>query len=221
VQNCIKTCRKTPPCGGCFGPGFTDPKTFNCVFDTTKGAEAKAAAAIVKACNPEPGKDRCPEYYDPAVCSVNSGLNPFVQMVESQVDPFGNLIYCTEALGNTPTKAAAKCEDTVSKTLVKFVGSKSKCYQKCNDNMLKGKIAPGSCTPPASDVPTQQCITKAEDKAESGIDKVCETSVNPKNEKPACYTTQTGNGWVTLVESNIDSTVPVIACGSPSGAFLN
>jgi len=222
IAKCISTARKSSgPYGGCFGPGFADPVTFNCVFDTSKGAEAKAAAAIVKACNPEPGKDRCPECYGPAVCSTNSGANPFVQNVESQVDPFGNLIYCTEAGGGTPTKAAAKCEDTVSKVLVKFVSSKSKCYQKCNDNMNKGKIAPGSCTPPASDPATQTCITKAEDKTVTGIDKVCETSVNPKNEKPACYSGQTGTGWMTLVESNIDSTTPIIACGSPSGAFLN
>src|SRR5262245_33215895 len=223
VQKCIGAARKTTgPYGGCFGPGFTDPPTLACVKDTVKGAEVKAALAIVKACGPQPGKDRCPECYNPLVCTVNGILNPFVVMTEGQVDPFGNLIYCTEAGGGTPTKAAAKCEDTVAKSLVKFVGAKSKCYQKCNDSILKGKIALGSCDPPTpADMPTQACITKAEGSAGAAIDKVCEVSMNPKNEKPACYATQVGAGWVALVESNIDGTIPIIACGSPSGAFLN
>src|SRR5262245_14412358 len=208
ISKCISAARKVDPFvtpGGCFGPGFTDPTTFNCVFDTTKGAEAKAAAGIVKACNPEPGHDRCPECYDPAVCTVNSGLNPFVHDTEGQIDPFGNLIYCTEVGGTNPTKAEAKCEDTVTKSLVKFVGAKTKCYQKCNDNVFKGKLAPGSCDPPVpADPATQACIFDsvkgAETKAAAAIDKVCEVA----GSKPACYSTQVGAGWVALVESNID-----------------
>jgi len=222
AQKCIAAARKTMgPYGGCFGPGFTDPATNTCIKDPAKGAEVKAAAAIVKACTAD-----CPECYDPSTCTDATSTNPLVAMTESQVDPFGNLIFCTEAGGGTPTKAAGKCEDTVAKSLVKFVGAKSKCYQKCNDAILKGKIAPGSCDPPTpSDSATSACIFDsakgAEAKAAAAIDKVCEVSVNPKNEKPGCYATQVGSGWVSLVESNIDGTIPVIACGSPSGAFLN
>jgi hypothetical protein len=216
ISKCISTQRKAavPAYGGCFGPGFTDPTTQACINDPVKGAEPKARAAIVKAC----AKD-CPECYTARgpVCTTGE---PDVTDTESQIDPFGNLIYCTEAFATTPTKTEAKCEDTVVKSLVKFVGGKVKCYQKCQGNLLKGKIAPGSCDPPASDPATQACVAKAETKAETGIDKVCEVV----GSKPACYGAVgapiMGAGWVSLVESNIDFRTPITNCGSPSGAFL-
>ena len=221
ISKCMSTARKTMgPYTGCFGPAFTDPVTNACIKDTVKGAEAKAATSIVKACADAPGKDKCPECYNPLTCTVNGLLNPRVIATEQQIDPFGNLIYCTEVSNTTPTKDQAKCEDGVVKALVKFVGSKTKCYQKCEDNMLKGKIAPGTCTPPASDPATAACISDpakgAEAKAAAAIDKVCTATT-----KPPCYGTQVGNGWVALVEGQVDATVPQVTCGSPSGAFLN
>ena len=221
ISKCFATARKTSgPYTGCFGPGFTDPTTNACIKDSAKGAEVKAALSIVKACADAPGKDKCPECYNPAVCTDNTSTNPRVVATESQVDPFGNLIYCTEALGGTPGKEQGKCEDAVVKALVKFVGSKTKCYAKCQSNELKGKIAPGSCTPPATDPATVTCISDpvkgAEAKTAAAIDKACTPTT-----KPACYGTQVGNGWVALVEGQVDSTVPVVACGSPSGAFID
>ncbi len=219
ISKCISTARKTMgPYTGCFGPAFTDPVTNTCITDPVKGAEAKAAAAIVKACQDAPPKDKCPECFNPNTCTDNSNSNPRVVQTEGQIDPFGNLIYCAEVGGNTPTKEEAKCEDTVVKTLVKFVGSKTKCYQKCEDNMLKGKIAPGSCSPPTpGDAATQTCINNAEAKSIAGIDKACEAP----GVKPACYGSTTGTGWTALVESNVDFAVPLTACGSPSGAFID
>jgi hypothetical protein len=221
ISKCFATARKTSgPYTGCFGPAFTDPTTNACIKDTAKGAEVKAAASIVKACADAPGKDKCPECYNPAVCTDATATNPRVAATEAQVDPFGNLIYCTEAGNATPSKDVAKCEDAVVKALVKFIGSKTKCYAKCQGNELKGKIAPGSCTPPATDPATVTCISDpvkgAEAKTAAAIDKACTATT-----KPTCYGATAGAGWVALVESQVDSTVPVTACGSPSGAFLD
>lgn len=222
VQKCLGTARKTSgPYAGCFGPGFTDPATNACVFDAKKGAEAKARASIVKACADAPGKDRCPECFAPSVCTTGE---PVVSDTEAQIDPLGAVVFCTEGAGGTPTKDEAKCEDSVAKALTKFVGSKSKCYQKCNDNLLKGKVPPGSCDPPVpSDPATATCVFDpvkgAEAKAAASIDKACAE----KSANPACYGTalDTGAEWVALVEPQVDANIPVTACGSPSGAFLD
>lgn len=211
VQKCVTTARKTSgPYTDCFAP--FGGATATCIQDPTKGAEAKARTSIVKACT----KD-CPECYAPSVCSTGE---PFVANTETQVDAFGPLIYCTEAGGGTPTKEQAKCEDTVAKTLTKFVDSKTKCYDKCNQNVFKAKIPEGSCSPPTpTDVATQACIQKAEDKAVASIDKACATA----GQNPPCYGANfdTGAEWVGLTEAAVDANVPVIACGSPSGAFLD
>ncbi|HXJ37002.1 MAG TPA: hypothetical protein VMS22_23455 [Candidatus Eisenbacteria bacterium] len=182
-----------------------------------KGAEAKAGSGIVKGC----AKD-CPECYaaiDPSLCSSGQ---PFVGDVASQTDPFGTLIYCTEAAGGTPTQAEGKCEDIVMKTLGKFWNAETKCYQKCVSNELKGRIAPGSCSPPVpSDAATQACLFDpghAEAKAALVIDKVCEPSINPSNQKPACYSAfPSGSYWVSLIEAFVDFRVPITWCSEPTG----
>jgi hypothetical protein len=216
AQKCFKAARKTTgPYDGCFPP-YTDPTINTCILDPTKGAEAKARGAIVKAC----AKD-CPECYGPATCSSGE---PFVTNTENLIDLQGPSVYCTEDGGNTPTKGEAKCEDGNAKALVKFVGAKSKCYTKCNQNIFKAKIPEGSCDPPTpSDGATQTCIGKAETKAAAAIDKACFTAPATP---PACYDgsafrPNSGAGWVALVETVIDGQIPVIACGSPNGAFVD
>jgi hypothetical protein len=209
---CIVLARKTMgPYTPCMAP-YSDPATQACVHDPLKGAEAKARASIAKACALD-----CPECYtsqDPNLCSTG---DPLVSNSDSQTNLFGPLVYCLENGGNTPTKEQAKCEDTVSKALVKFVGLKSKCYQKCNQNMLKGKIAPNSCDPPnPSDAATQACIFDplkgAEAKTAAAIDKVC---ANVAGAVPPCYGTgfDTGQEWANAVEGAIDGNIPDIACG--------
>jgi hypothetical protein len=211
-SKCIATARKTSgPYGPCMAP-YTDPATLACVSDPVKGAAPKARAAIVKACVVD-----CPECYtsqDPNLCTTG---DPFVSNSDSQTNLFGPLIYCLENGGNTPTKEQAKCEDGTSKALVKFIGLKSKCYQKCNQNLLKGKIAPGSCDPPTpSDAPTAACISDplkgAEGKTAAAIDKVC---ANVVGAVPPCYGTgfDTGAEWVSVIETAIDGNIPNIACG--------
>jgi len=224
ITKCIGTARKTMgPYGGCFAP-YADPTTNLCITDPLKGAEAKARAGIAKGCS----KD-CPECYTGTQCTDGE---PFVTETEGDIDaPFGpgtgfpDLIYCKEKAGTTPTKDEGKCEDGVIKALSKFVGSKSKCYAKCKANELKGKIALGGCEPPPpgsnpTDPATNACINDpikgAAAKAKAAIIKACPIA-------PSCYSgggTGAANTFVAAVESKIDSRVTEIACGSPSGAFL-
>jgi hypothetical protein len=204
---CLATARKTSgPYPPCFAP-YSDTATQACIYDPLKGAAAKARASIAKACSAD-----CPECYtsqDPNLCSTG---DPLVSNTDTQTNLFGQLVYCLENGGTTPTAVEAKCESAVSKTLVKFVGSKSKCYQKCSQNMIKGAIAPGSCTPPTSDPTTATCISVAEGKAAAAIDKVCASA----GANPACYVPNfdTGAEWVALTESAVDSNVPNVACGA-------
>jgi len=217
ASKCFVAARKTSgPYTGCFGPAYPDPATNTCIMDSLKGAEAKARASIVKACT----KD-CPECYGPTTCSTGE---PFVGTTEGLVDLQGPNVYCLENMGTTPSKTEAKCEDGLAKSLSKFVGSKSKCYDKCNQNVFKAKIPEGSCDPPSpTDPATQTCIAKAETKNTQLIDKVCFT---PPATPPACYDgsafrPNSGAGWTSLVEGIIDTQIPTIACGSPSAAFVD
>ncbi len=213
AQKCLAAARKTSgPYTDCFAP--YGGATATCILDPAKGAEAKAKAAIVKACTTD-----CPECYAASNCSTG---NPFVSTTESLLDLQGPSVYCTENGAGTPSKTEAKCEDSTGKSLGKFVAAKSKCYDKCNQSMVKAKIPTGSCNPPIpSDAATATCITTAESKTAAAIDKACSTA----GANPACYDgsllrPNTGAGWVALVESIVDGQVPQIACGSPSGAFL-
>ena len=234
ISKCFATARKTSgPYTGCKEPAYTDTATHDCITGSLKGAEAKAGAGIVKACA---AMTSCPACYvanppGAARCTDGSGANKFVQETEANIDmPFGpgtgfpNLIYCIENGGGTPSKDEAKCEDGVVKALVKFVGSKQKCEAKCYANFYKGSI-PGGCDPSmpggVSDPATVACIkdpTKgAEAKASAAIIKACTVAV------PGCYTggaTGAANTFVNSSEAKIDQQTPSIACGSPSGAFL-
>jgi len=225
IGKCFATQRKaaTPAFSDCLAP-YADATENACITAPAKGAEDKAGASIAKKCNVT-GKDSCPECYSTAECNNANGTNPFVQSTETNIDAFPILVYCNEALNNTPgTKEEQKCEDGVSKALVKFVGSKTKCYDKCHKNMESGKIPLGSCNPPnPSDAATLACVKDpvkgAEAKAAASIDKVCATA----GANPSCYVPafDTGQEWVNTVEAIVDGVTPTVACGSPSGAFLN
>jgi hypothetical protein len=233
ISKCFATARKTSgPYTGCKEPAYTDPTTNACITGSLKGAEAKAGAGIAKACA---AATSCPACYAAQSggaagrCADASGANAFVVDAESDVDaPFGpgtgfpSLIYCTESGGNTPSKEVAKCEDGVTKALVKFVGSKQKCYAKCYANFYKGKI-PGGCDPSmpggVSDPATKACISDpvkgAEAKATAAINKAC-----PAGSVPTCYNGSFANTFVNAVEAKVDQRTPQIQCGSPSGAFV-
>jgi hypothetical protein len=213
AQKCLDKARKTSgPYTGCEPPDYTDPATNACIFDPQKGAEAKARGKIDKGCAAD-----CPDCYAFGfTCPPSEAL---VAGFEVNLDIIGVQIFCLEAGGTSPTKEEAKCEDTVLKSLVKFVGSKAKCYQTCVKTEFKGKIPADSCMVGSpADVATQECITKAETKAGAAIDKVCVAV--PGN--PPCYPPAvSGADWVAIAEEAVDVVVPALYCGSPSGAFLD
>jgi hypothetical protein len=215
-QKCITKCEQgarkgTNPFGDCDGPAYGGA-TATCILDAAKGAEAKARAAIVKGCV----KD-CPECYSGGNCTSQASTQ--VGTAEAQLDAFAGNIYCETVVD----KAKNKCSDTLAKSLAKFLGAKSKCYAKCRTGVQKGTIQAGECAPPAGDAKTEDCINKAEAKAEAPIEKSCFESPAVA---PACYDGSplrptTASGWVALVEAAVDATVPITFCGSPSGAFFN
>jgi hypothetical protein len=217
-MKCLKTARKTSgPYTGCQAPGYTDPATNACIFDSLKGAEAKARASIGKAC-----VNDCPDCYaddTPSNCPDGAG---FVAAAEMNVDNFGPLVFCLENGGMTPTKEQAKCEDGVAKALVKYVGGFGKAVAKCVTNEFNGKIPAGSCDftgTTSPDPATQEALDKAQAKAVASIDKVCVTV--PGN--PPCYSAalDSGQEWTNAVEAVLVGASPNTYCGSPSGAFLN
>jgi len=205
AQKCFGKARPTSgPFTGCLPPDYTDPKMNTCILDPGKGAEAKASAKIDKSCAAE-----CPVCNDGVLCPDSA---MFVTFLESALDFIGVQIYCREAANESPTKEEAKCEDAVGKSLVKFVGSKVKCFQNCVTREFKGKIPASSCTAGSpTDVATQECITKAETRAVASIDKVCVDV--PGN--PPCYTPgMSGADWVALGEIAVDAVTPSLYCGS-------
>ena len=215
-QKCITKCEQGArkgmnPVSDCAGPGYGGG-TATCILDAAKGAEAKARVAIVKGCM----KD-CPECYSGGNCTTQASTQ--VGTAETQLDAFAGNIYCETVVD----KAKNKCSDTLAKSLAKFLGAKSKCYAKCFTGVQKGTIQASECAPPAGDSKTEDCINKAEAKAEAAIEKTCFESPAVA---PACYDGSpsrptTGSGWVALVEAVVDTTVPTTFCSSPSGAFLD
>jgi photosystem II stability/assembly factor-like uncharacterized protein len=226
VQKCFATQRKTKgPYSDCVAP--FGGATLTCITDPATGAEAKAGAAIGKACTARP--DSCPKCFTPTTkCTDATTANPFVTSAESNLDLVGPQRYCLETgTGGpvtTPDDAQAKCEDGLTKALTKFGSAKSKCYSTCDSLVFKGAISPLECNPPATDPATVTCVNTATGKATAAIGKVCFGAA--PIETPPCYdgTVRRPNsaaGWVSLVETAVDSTIPTVACGSPSGAFLD
>lgn len=224
VDKCIQGARKVPPVepeANCFPPYGGTAAT--CIQDTLKGAEAKAIAAVDKACKElGDGKTDCPECYasrsgsPDADCSdygtalvVDGLINPGAPSLEAQIDAFG-FVFCND---NPNTPEENKCESGLAKALVKFVGCKTKCYDKCNAAAHKGTIAAGTCNPPLpSDPTTLACLFDSlkgcEFKATSAADKACFTA---PADAPECYGF-TSSGIVSLVESAIDGNIPSTYC---------
>jgi hypothetical protein len=202
----------------CFPP-YGGP-TAECVNDTvldTKGAEDKFRIAIRKACDPtfKVGTD-CPECYSGGDCSESGEATDRVQNIEGQVDSFVPGVGC-ETAGADPDEQ--KCQLNTAKVLSKYVGGANKCYDKCFKNLRKGLVPTGACFPPVADVPTQDCLNKAANKAILGADKKCvDIGANPDCPGPDQY--PSGAQWVNLVDLAIGGTLQTTYCGSPSGAFL-
>jgi hypothetical protein len=231
VEKCIKGARKVPPTNpeaDCFPP--FGGATLTCIADPIKGAEIKAIQSIDKKCVEVAPKTECPECYAARggggpLCTghgadvvVGGLVNPPAPSLEAQVDAFG-FVYCND---NPNTAAEDKCQVSLAKALVKFVGCKNKCYDKCEKAMCKGTIPPGSCSPPLpSDLKTAECLFHAtkgcEAKAVGACQKAC---ILPPADAPECYAF-TCSSIVALVESAVDGNIGSNYCGSPSGAFVD
>ncbi|MCW5892257.1 MAG: hypothetical protein KIT14_17185 [bacterium] len=203
VTKCLVAARKSggsfadclPPYGGA---------TAACILDPAKGAEAKARGKIAKAC----AKD-CPGCYAAdGNCPDGASL---LADAAAEIDTVGPLVFCVEAGGGRPSKQEAKCEDGVSKQLVKFVGAKNKCFAKCVTNAFQGKIDVAGCEQGnVTDSATRACIAKVESKATAAIDKSCAA---PKGAVPACHVFASGARWVAAAESGVDRQTPDLFCG--------
>jgi hypothetical protein len=185
----------------------------NATLACVQRAESKAEGLEQSKC----AKD-CPECYTGGNCAADADAR--VANAEMQVDGLATLVYCDDSgSGDGLTAAEAKCADTVAKTLSNFAKKKLNCYAKCRKAEQKGSTPPGSCLP-ATEEKTAECISKEEAKSTALIDKKCETSAGPKNEKPECFGTNTGATWTTIVEGAVDGGQPGLYCASPSGAFV-
>jgi hypothetical protein len=211
-EKCLAKCQQgfrkaANPSSDCVAP-YGGATAF-CVSDPVKGVEAKTIAKALKGCVVD-----CPECYNGGDC--NSYIPGRVASVESQLDAFGPLIWCDDSgSGDGLSPIEAKCQDTVGKTLAKFVASKDKCYDKCLANEFKGKIPNYSCIPPVTEPSTIFCINTAESKAAAAIDKACA-------DDPECYVPSFDSGaeWVNIAEAAVDANIVQTYCGSPSGAFV-
>jgi hypothetical protein len=220
-SKCVLKCEGTARKGASFldcDPPYAGV-TATCIEDPEKGAEAKARAAIVKACA---FPKACPPCYSGGDCTVHAPV--FVLGLETRMDALLPAVFCEQSA------AHAKCMDGNAKALSKFAAAKTKCYDKCVAAVNKGRAVPGSCVPPATDPDTSDCIATAEGKAVATVNKVCFLS----STAPACYdngvhppailpSPSTALAWMGLVEVTIvDSTVPEVYCtSSPSGAFID
>lgn len=210
VQKCEKNARK-----GKNSFDDCEPPYANDTLACVQKEEDKAVSGVIKACTKGcpicyGGGGACDTFADDLVNDPGTGL-------EAQLDVFVPLVVC-DPDSEAGNKDVEKCIDTTGKELSKFVGKKTKCYDKCVNLEFKGKIPGGSCTfGSPSDQKTLDCIAKAETKAEANIDKKC----GDVGAAPSCWLFSTGAGWVGLTESAVDDQLPSTYCGSPSGAFLS
>jgi glucose/arabinose dehydrogenase len=211
ITACLKAARKTggpfadclPPFGG---------ETAACIRDSAMGVEAKAHTKIAKRC----AKD-CPDCYEAGGnCPAGAEL---VAGAEFQVDANGPAVFCREASGAAPTKQEAKCEDGVSKGLVKIARSKSRCVSRCVARAARGAIDVADCDGPSvADPTTLECIARVAFRAFAAIEAAC---TPPRGSVPACHSVPDAAGWVMRALSDVDVQTPQLFCGFPSPAFLD
>jgi hypothetical protein len=225
VNKCLKAERKLGMGVADFSGCLASPPTDPCITDPVKGPAAKASAKIGKICGK--GPEYCPDCYQDGTPISCADGQPQVDTNTTLTATQGPAVFCIEynvgAYDGVPTKEEAKCEDTAAKELSKLVKGINKCYDKCDKNALNGKIPFDACaptlgaTPPLTDQATIDCLTKISTKEAEKIDKKC----GDVGASPACWGGLDGAGWVSLISTIVGGQTGGIACGSPSGAFLN
>jgi hypothetical protein len=201
LNKCWSKFRKGDPSAICTPPGGRDATTQACI----DAAEAKSLAGQAKKC----GGAACPNCYSGGDCTTDAQSK--TDTAENLIDGQEPGVHCQPA-----TADEGKCQDNTGKVLTKWVGSLSKCTQKCKASEAKGKTD-GSCDPPATDTKTVACINAGKAKCVAGVDKKCATA----GVTPACWTfPSNGTQWCNLVQTIVDGQYGSYFCGSPSGAFL-
>jgi hypothetical protein len=119
------------------------------------------------------------------------------------------------------TDAEFKCESKATQASTKFVGSKSKCVQKCLQGFWKGLNPESDCLPPYGGA-TLACIADplkgAEGKFGLAIQKNCDPGLKPTLDCPECYSggdcSSAGyaTDYVQTIEGQVDSFVPGVGC---------
>jgi hypothetical protein len=119
-------------------------------------------------------------------------------------------IYCDDsgsADGLTPLEGL--CQDRTAKCVVKYGYGHARCYAKCRLSEAKDIIPAGSCVAPASDPPTQACLSKLALATAPRIDRYC---VPELGDSPDCNPGVSGANWVTLMAYAVDGFAPAFYC---------
>lgn len=208
LHRCEQLARKgTIPPRDCTPPFAGD--TAACV------AAAGAASLVQKSCC----VNDCPECYAGGECLEAATQRTLA--IESQVDTLAALVYCDDSgSGDGSLAAEERCQDTIAKTLARFISRKAHCYAKCRLDEYRGLVPAGACTPGAvTDPRTSACIAKWEAKTTAAIDKRCSTAGG--GDAPDCHGATTSAEWTARGEALVDVNQPGIFCGSPSAAFID
>lgn len=130
------------------------------------------------------------------------------------------------------TQAELKCETAASKAAGKFVGSKTKCAIKCQQNAAKALNPIQDCYAPYAGT-TAECIVtnplkprkSAEEKFEDAIRKACDPTFKVGTDCPECYTggdcTTEAADRVQNIEGQVDAFGPGVFCLGPFAGSNN
>lgn len=183
--------------------------TLACLEDAKKGVRTKAEAAIVKGC----AKDVAECLVPGAASTIEEWALYQVLFSQAVLEFSQTVLWCDDLDGSPASKEVAKCEDSAAIVLAQLMGQLRKTYATCKKNEAFGKVALGSCGPPATDPKTSAKLAGYVAKAIAKIDSVC----TPGFGRPACFVTggrPNGAAWTTALKNLIESSfVPAIFCG--------
>jgi hypothetical protein len=200
------------PESDCLPPSYGGASA-TCIVDSVlhaKGAEDKFALEIRKRCDPtfKLGTE-CPGCYAGGDCSAAGFASQQVANFENQVDSFIPGVFC-ERTGAFILEQ--RCQRTTAKWLGKYMTYAGKCYDKCYRNARRGLVPFGDCAPPASDVPTAECLLVAEIKTAYYIDHDCHAPPSVPDNCGGPY--PTADEWVNLFRIVASGNVPPTYCSN-------
>jgi hypothetical protein len=192
----------------CWGDAFGGGNPADCVppyggatFGCINSAENGTNGAIQKKCNQD-----CPECYTGGDCPADRDAR--IAAMEAHVEALAADVFCDDSgSGDGLTVSELKCQVVVAKAVTKFGAKKLKCYARCRKLEVSGKIPAGSCTPPAADPKTSECIAKYETKTALIIGGKC-------LDEPECgsYPANDGAAWIAAEEAAVDAEHASLFC---------